>query len=66
MRVRIGRSRGLGKAIEQSRKTERVKVGKRKRVGQSGTIRRVGFDRLARATTGFATNTLMDVGFAII
>ena len=39
MRVRIGRFRGLRKAIEQPRKAERVEVGKRKRVCQSGTIR---------------------------
>jgi len=41
MRVRIGRFRGLGQAIEESRKTERVKVADGKRVRQGGTLRQM-------------------------
>jgi hypothetical protein len=39
MRVRIGRFRGLRKAIEQPRKPERVEVGERKRDGQGRAVR---------------------------
>jgi hypothetical protein len=39
MRVRIGRFRGLRKAIGQPRKTERVEVGERKRDRQGRAVR---------------------------
>jgi hypothetical protein len=39
VRVRIGRFRGLRKAIEQPRKTKRVEVGERKRDSEGRTVR---------------------------
>ena len=49
MRVRIRRFRGLRMAIEQPRKTERVKVGDRKRDGQGRAARQTpGAVRTAR------------------
>jgi len=41
MRVRIGRFRGLRRAIEESRKAERVEVGDGKRVRQGRALRQV-------------------------
>ena len=41
MRVRTGGSEGYAKAVEESRKAKRVKVGDGKRVRQGGTLRQV-------------------------
>ena len=41
MRVRIGRFRGLRRAIVESRKAERVEVGDGKRVRQGRALRQV-------------------------
>src|SRR5216683_2792796 len=62
MRVRIWRFRGLRKAIEQPRKTERVEVGERKRDGQGRAVRHT--PRAVRTTRRLCSEFLTNPALA--